>query len=71
MNNNFFYLLINPAKKNTDRFVLKENIISDSFKKIVDKMNKKYNVTGFTARKMSKFTIKKAPNLMDAFFLTN
>ena len=45
MNNNFFSLLINPAKKNTDRSVLKENTISDSFKKIVDKdgIQKKYD----------------------------
>ena len=45
MNNNFFSLLINPAKKNTDRSVLKENTVSDSFKKIVDKdgIQKKYD----------------------------
>ena len=45
MNNNFFYLLINPEKKNTDLSVLKENIVMDPFKKIVDKnkIQKKYD----------------------------
>ena len=42
MNNNFFYLLINPAKKNTDLSVLKGNIVKDLFKKNVNKdKNKK------------------------------
>ena len=45
MNNNFFYLLINPAKKNTDLSVLKGNIVKDLFKKNVnkDKNKKKYD----------------------------